>query len=58
MDDKTFIKNMAAICEELLKASGNAVVDFGRLNDTLIEINKRACVMGMKRKDLYPNEKK
>ena len=58
MDDITFIKNLARICEELLKNAAHSFgIDFERLNETLIEIEKRAHKLGIKRSDLYPNKK-
>jgi hypothetical protein len=58
MDEKTFIKNTASICEMLLKNAAHSFgIDFSVLNETLIEIEKRAHELGLTRKDLYPNEK-
>jgi len=58
MDDITFIKNCASMGEMLLKNAAHSFgLDFGVINDTMIEIDKRAKKLGLTRKDLYPEEK-
>lgn len=58
MDDITFIKNVARIAEDLCRNAGHSSgIDFAILNDTLLEIEHRASVLGLKRSDLYPSEK-
>lgn len=59
MTDKQFLMNFAAICEMLLKNAGSAFgLDFAVINDTMIELDKRAHALGITRKELYPNEKR
>lgn len=59
MDDRTFLKNCARICDDLLKNAGQlADLDFGILNETCIEISKRGKELGMQREELWPDSKK
>lgn len=59
MNDKEFYKGVARICEDLLKNAGHSFgIDFGILNNTMLELDKRAVAAGMNRSELYPNEKK
>lgn len=58
MTDKEFLKGVARICVDLLKNSAHSFgIDFAILNDTMIELEKRAILVGLTRKELYPDEK-
>ena len=58
MDEKQFIKNVASLGEMVLKNAAHSFgLDFGLINETMIEIEKRAHALGLTRKDLYPDEK-
>lgn len=61
MNDKTFYKNVARICDDLLKNAAHSFgIDFGVLNETMIELGARAKKVGLTYKDLYaksPEEK-
>lgn len=54
MEEKLFLQNIAGICIELLKGAKNLAIDIGRLNETMMELDRRARELGMTRKDLYP----
>lgn len=58
MEDQEFYKNIAEICTTLLKAARHVNVDVGLMNDTMIELDKRAKKSGLEYKDLYPDTKK
>lgn len=53
--DRVFIKRVAKVCEELLKNARHSVFDIGNLNETMMELERRAKELGLTRKDLYPD---
>lgn len=57
MKDTDFLKGVAYCCEELCKAAAHTATDIGILNETMLELEKRASAAGLTRKDLYPNTK-
>ena len=52
MQDKELLISMWGICVETAKNAANTVVDVGRLNDTLIELEKRLKEAGVDMKTL------
>lgn len=58
MEDKQFYKNIAEICETVLENAKHISFDIGLLNETMIELDKRAKVEGLVYKDLYPKHVK
>jgi len=57
MTDVEFYKGVARVCEDLLNNIARSFsVDIAGLNETMIELEKRANKSGMKRHDLYPDE--
>lgn len=47
MNEKELLLNMWGICVESLAQCANNIVDIGRMNDTLIELRKRAGELGV-----------
>ncbi len=59
MGDQGYLKGVAHVCTALLKNAKHSFgIQFDTLNETLIETEKRAAALGMKRKDLYPGDEK
>lgn len=52
MQDKELLINMWGICIETLENAANTVIDVGRINDTLIELEKRLKEAGVDTKTL------